>query len=375
MNKKELYTLFKTSFNEWQEDNAVLRAGALTFFIILPLPTLLLIIIGIFAQFYGEAQAIQIIIQQIAAVAGPAVADLFRELITNTGSPFTSVFSSIVVIGFSIGGAIGAFSVLRDTMDHIWEVRAPKGLPLWTRVRQKIFPFIIVSALGLIVIAWTGIASRLFNLIMLYSINATLTVVALLVTEVLLSFGVSTLLLAIIYKMIPQATVHWRDVGWASIATGVAFTVADYIFGSYVQTFPITTVAGAAGSLLIILLWIFVLNQIVLFGAEVSKTYATTIGVHANQHLSPLVQDIFEPITRAGQAIEQATKGPVEPTTEAEDKKEPSEQALPEHEIPVSEEAKQEAQTQPEQPEDQQQGSIEVNIKVKLPPKEQSENE
>lgn len=373
MNKRELYTIFKTSLKEWQEDNAVLRAGALTFFIILPLPTLLLIVIGIFAQFYGEAQAIQIIVQQIAAVAGPAVADLFRELITNAGSPFTSVFSSIVVIGFSIGGAIGAFSVLRDTMDHIWDVRAPKGLSLWTRVRQKIFPFIIVSALGLIVIAWTGVASRLFNFITMYSINDTLTIAALIVAEVLLSFAVSTLLLAIIYKMIPQATVHWHDVGLASIVTGVAFTVANYIFGSYVQTFPITTVAGAAGSLLIILLWIFVLNQIVLFGAEVSKTYATTIGVHAKQHLPSSVQNILEPITRAGQAIEQATKGPVESTAESEDKKEPSEQVPAAPKTSSSEEAKQEPQPPPEQPEENQHGSIEVKIKVKLPPKEQSE--
>ncbi|MCW4003560.1 MAG: YihY/virulence factor BrkB family protein [Candidatus Bathyarchaeota archaeon] len=375
MNKRELYTLFKTSLKEWQEDNAVLRAGALTFFIILPLPTLLLLVIGIFAQFYGEAQAIQIIVQQIAAVAGPAVADLFRELITSTGSPFTSVFSSIVVIGFSIGGAIGAFSVLRDTMDRIWDVRAPKGLSLWTRIRQKIFPFIIVSALGLIVIAWTGIASRLFNLITLYSINDTLTIVALTVAEALLSFGVSTLLLAIIYKMIPQATVHWHDVGVAAVVTGIAFTVANYIFGSYIQTFPITTVAGAAGSLLIILLWIFVLNQIVLFGAEVSKTYATTAGVHAKQHLPSAVKNIIEPITRAGQAIEQATKGPVESTTKSEDKKETSEQVLPAPETPASEEAKQEPQSPPEHPEDHQHGSVEVKIKVKLPPKEQPEEE
>ena len=224
-------------------------------------------------------------------------------------------------------------------------------------------------------IVWTGVASRLFNLITLYSINDTLTIVALTAAEVLLSFGVSTLLLAIIYKMIPQATVHWHDVGLASIVTGVAFTVANYIFGSYVQTFPITTVAGAAGSLLIILLWIFVLNQIVLFGAEVSKTYATTVGVHARQHLPSSVKNIIEPITRAGQAIEHATKGPVEPTTKSEDKKEPSEQVPTAPKTPASEEAKQEPQLPPEQTEDHQHGSIEVNIKVKLPPKEQSEEE
>ena len=126
MNRKELYWIFKTSFRDWLDDNATLRAAALTFFIILPLPTLLLIVIAIFAEFFGQSQAIQILVTQISAVVGPAVAELFRQLLSNAASPFTSVWTAIVVVGFSLGGAIGAFSVLRDAMDCIWEVRVPK---------------------------------------------------------------------------------------------------------------------------------------------------------------------------------------------------------------------------------------------------------
>ena len=320
MNRKELYKIFKTSFRDWLDDNATLRAAALTFFIILPLPTLLLIVIAVFAQFFGQTQAIEILVQQISAVVGPAVAELFRQLLSNAGSPFTSVWTAIVVVGFSMGGAIGAFSVLRDTMDCIWEVRLPKGRPLWKRIRQKIGPFALVSALGLIVIAWTAISSSLFSLITLFSINGTLTVIAITIAQVVLSFSVATLLLAIIYKMIPEERVHWRDVALASIVTGIAFTVANYIFGTYIQTFTVTTVFGAAGALLIILLWIFVLNQIVLFGAEVSKVYATTAGAHAKQHLPASIERIVQPLEKAGEIIEQATKDEFE--TEEKPKKE-----------------------------------------------------
>jgi uncharacterized BrkB/YihY/UPF0761 family membrane protein len=129
-----------------------LRAAALTFFIILPLPTLLLIVIAIFAQFWGQTQAIQILTLQISAVVGPSVASLFEQLLSNAASPFNSIWTAIVVIGFSFGGAIGAFSVLRDTMNCIWEVRVPKGRPLWKRIRKTIGPFVLVSSLGLIVI-------------------------------------------------------------------------------------------------------------------------------------------------------------------------------------------------------------------------------
>ena len=268
MNRKQLYGIFKTAFKDWLEDNAVLRAGALSFFIILPLPTLLLIAVGIFSEFVGETQAIQVLVQQITAIVGPTVAQLFSQLIISAGSPFTSLWTAIVVIGFSIGGAIGAFAVLRDTMDCIWEVELPKGQPLWKRVRQKTMPFVMVSALGLIVIAWTAIASVLLNAIRLLSVNEVLTFISLAIAEVFLSFVAVTLLLAIIYKIIPEAKVHWQDVTLASIVTGIAFTVTNLVFGIYIQAFTITTVAGAAGSLLIILLWIFVLNQIAVLKSQ-----------------------------------------------------------------------------------------------------------
>ncbi len=176
------------------------------------------------------------------------------------------------------------------------------------RIRQTIGPFVVVSSLGLIVIVWTAIASSLFSLIKLYSINGTLTVIVIAIAQVVLSFAVATLLLALIYKMIPEAKVHWRDVAVASVTTGIAFTVANYIFGTYIQTFTVTTLIGTSGVLVVILLWIFVLNQIVLFGAELSKVYATNAGEHAKQHLPASVERIVEPFEKAGELIEQATK-------------------------------------------------------------------
>ena len=285
MNLQIVYGVFKTALIDWLDDNAVLRSAALTFFIILPLPTLLLIVTAIFGLFLGEQQAIQVLVQQISAVVGPAVADLFSQLIKNTGSPFTSAWTAIVVVGFSIGGAIGAFSVLSDTINCIWEIQLPKRQSFLRQVKQKIRPFAVVSSLGLIVIAWTSITQGLVRAITMLSTSEILILVELTATHIVLSFGVTTLLLAIIYKALPETRVQWRDVTLAAITTGVAFTLTNYIFGAYIQVFTVTTVAGTAGSLLIILLWIFILNQILLFGAEVSKVYATTVNsLKTNSH-------------------------------------------------------------------------------------------
>jgi len=307
MNKHELYSIFKTAFKRWLQD-APIRAAALTFFIILPLPTLLLIVVSFFGQFIGQEQAIQIITQQITALTGPAIAELFSDLIVSTGSEFTSLWTAVVVIGFSIAGGIGAFSVLRDAMDCIWEVELPKNCPLTNRIRGKIVPFIVVSSLGLIVIAWTAAESILFSAIIATSINEFLTVIALALAQVFLSFAMATLLLAIIYKLIPQAKVTWQDVSLAAVITRIAFTATNYLFGAFIQTFTVTTVAGGAGTLLIILLWIFVLNQIVLFGAELSKSYATKIRPISELHFSEQIEKVMQPLIKVCEKIEAAAK-------------------------------------------------------------------
>jgi len=319
MDKRELYRIFRDAFSNWIRGNATIRAAALTFFIILPLPTLLLIISAFFGVFFGEAQANQILVQQISAVAGPAVTALFSQLIESTASPFTSAWTTFVVVGFSVAGAMGAFVVLRDSLNSIWGVRLPVGQPLWKRVRRMVLPFFVVSVLGLVVIVWTALAGGLFNAIEYFSVNTILTFVALGVAQVASSFGIAVLLLAITYKLLPQVKVHWRDVALAAIVTGAAFTVANYIFGTYIQVFVVTTVAGAAGALLIILLWIFVLNQIVLFGAEVSKVYAVRFGGYRERVLPESVGRLVEPFQRAGELFEWVTKGEVdyaEPETE-----------------------------------------------------------
>jgi hypothetical protein len=148
----------------------------------------------------------------------------------------------------------------------------------------------------------------------MYSLNSTLAGIGVAIAEVVTSFLVAALLLAIIYKMIPESKVHWQDVALASIVTGTAFTVTNYIFGTYISAFTPTTVAGAAGSLLIILLWIFVLNQIVLYGAEVSKVYAVTVGKHSRKHLPEPLEKVVESIEKAGEIVEHATKEDVVPT-------------------------------------------------------------
>jgi membrane protein len=367
MNRNALTNLFRTSFKDWLEDNAPIRAAALTFFIILPLPSLLVIVATFFAQFYGQTQANQLLVQQISSLTGPVVAELFKQLLASTTSPFTSLWAAITVIGFSLAGAIGAFAILRDTMNVVWEVKLPKTKKLGARVRETIGPFLLVSSLGLIVIAATVTSAVLFSAIKIYSINETLTLISLTAVQILLSFSLSTLLFGIIYKVLPDRKVHSIDVAFPAIIAGVAFTVVNYVLGFYVQTFKVSTIAGAAGSLLIILLWIYILNLIVLFGGEISKVYATTVGPHPYLHVIPREEKIIQPLDRVGGKIKEATKEKAETVMSIETQKKPETKASEKIEQSankqhLSSNAKEEAPLVDEESED---GSVEVNVVIK----------
>ena len=373
MNRKDLFQLFKTSFKDWREDNATMRAAALTFFIILPLPSLLLIVVSIYALFVGQTAATQQVIQQITSIAGPSVAGLFSELLASSSSPFTSVWAAFTLVIFSIAGAVGTFAVLRDIMDVIWEVKLLKKPSFTIRVKQRIGPFILVSALGLIVIAWTGIATILFSVIKLFSINGTLTFLAVEVAQVLLSFGLATLLFALIYKVIPLVRVHWIDVILPGVVTSIAFTVANYVLGIYIQIFTVTTIIGAAGSLIIILLWIFILNQIVLFGAEISKVYASTFGPHPKQHLPGRVEKILETLEETEEKIEEATGKIIEAPDEMIERvqvKEVVEKPLDQmkgEELEGKVKKSIEKTEESVKPENTDEASVEVSVKIKTP--------
>jgi membrane protein len=275
MDRKLFLDIAGTAFQKWLTQKSSLRAAALTYFMILPLPLLLLIILGILALFYGQADAFQALIQQITTIAGPAVADLMRQLLDAVKTPFTSVFASLVSLGFTVAGAIGAFSVLQETMNSIWDVPQLR-FSFVEKVKRKIVPFLLVSVLGFAIMVWTGVSAVLFGFITfaLEYFASNIVEVVLRTTQIGLSFVLSTILFAVIYKQIPDLAIQWGDVVLAAVITGILFTVTNYLIGIVLEVFTITTVTGAAGSLLILLPWFFLINQFILYGATFSRVYA-----------------------------------------------------------------------------------------------------
>jgi membrane protein len=216
--------------------------------------------------------------QQIITVVGPAVAGLVGQLIESARTPFTTFLAAVISVAFTVAGALGAFGVLQDSLNIIWNVAPAKPRSIKAIIRSKIFPFLFVSGLGVIIIVGSAIIPILFSLFSLAFESSIGFSILLRVTTLLFSFGLATLLFAIVYKKVPDTTLSWKDVSLAAVITGLLFTIGNYIFGIYVQTFSATSVYGAAGSLMALLLWIYFAAQFLLFGAEFSKIYTETKG-------------------------------------------------------------------------------------------------
>ena len=283
MKPRTFLELLVSAFHKWLDSHASLRAAALTYFIILPLPSLFLIIMMVLSQIFGQTDSFQNLIHYITAVVGPTIANLIQQILETAITPFTSILTTITTIIFTSIGAIGAFHVLQNIMNDIWEI-PPKKLGFTQKLKNKLVPFLTISTLGLAIIIWTGITAVLLNYItsLLNPLASNTIPILIQTTHIILSFGLATLLFAIMYKQIPDQPIEWKDVTLAATFTGFIFTLANHLIGIILELFTVTSITGAAGAVMILLLWIYLITQLIIYGAALSKVHSEKRTSHSH---------------------------------------------------------------------------------------------
>jgi membrane protein len=152
-----------------------------------------------------------------------------------------------------------------------------------------VLPFVVIIGLGVVVVAYTAFTTVLFGAVV-YLLTPVLgggAPIFLRGLEIVLSLGLGTLLFAIIFKLLPETQVEWRDVWLAAFLTGVVFTVLNYLFGVYLGLVQVSTLAGTAGSLMVLFLWIYLTDLFILFGVQFSRVYAQKFGSYKNKPITP----------------------------------------------------------------------------------------
>jgi membrane protein len=279
MNLKSFGSVLKDGFNGWLDAKAPRLGAALAFYAVVSLAPLLVFILWAAALVFGPDAAAGRLAGQLADVVGQPMADALQEMIRDANRPWHGTLQTILGVAMLLFGASGVFAELQDAMNTIWQVTPRPGRWLITIVRDRFLSFLLVMGvcilllLSLMATAALAILERTWG-------PSTLPGGPLLwhVLNLGVSFVIVTLLFALILKVLPDAKVRWRDVWLGAVTTALLFTLGKYVLGVYLARGDVTSGYGAAGSLLVVLLWVYYASQILLFGAALTRAWAVCCG-------------------------------------------------------------------------------------------------
>jgi membrane protein len=279
---KEILQLFRETSRAWSADKAPRMGAALAYYAAFSIAPLLIIAIGITSAFFGEQDARVDVVGELRHTLGEPAAQAIDDLLKQTHSSSGSTLPTVVGFVVLLFGASGVFVELQDALNTIWKVAPPQGLGLLSLLRYRMVSFSVVLATGFLLLVSLAVSTALSGL------SGFLTPATLVGgvdfwqgVNLLVSFVFITLLFGMIFKLLPDTPVAWRDVWVGAAVTALLFTLGKYLLGLYLGMSSTTSAFGAAGSLVLLLLWVYYSSQILLFGAEFTRAYST---LRRNRH-------------------------------------------------------------------------------------------
>jgi membrane protein len=271
--------LVKDAFNGFLDDKVVKLSGALAYFTVFSIGPMLIVIIFFADLFYGRDAVEGTIFEQIKGFVGANAAAQIQEIIRNATLSGKGTVTGIIGIITLLVGATTVFAEIQDTINTIWGLK-PKPEKGWLKiVLDRLLSFSIVVSIGfllLVSLVVTGLVEALSN--RLINIFPHVALLLIYIFNLLITFGIVTLLFAIIFKVLPDAIIKWKDVITGAMVTAVLFMIGKFGITFYIGSSSVGTAYGTAGSFVILLLWVYYSSIILYFGAEFTKAYAATYG-------------------------------------------------------------------------------------------------
>ena len=285
MSRHPLVLFLREVLAEWQRDRALVLGAALAYYTLFALAPLLVLVIAIAGLALGRAAAQGEIVAQIAGLMGADGAKMIEGMIVQASRPASGVVATLVSLGTMLLGASGVFSQLQAALDQIFgtEARTRRGSGVRGAVRQRLAYVGMILGIGFLLLVSLVLSAALAAVHDLLAAHLPLAARVLPPLNFALSLVVVSGLFALIYKVLPDAKLAWRDVWLGATCTAILFTVGKSLIGIYLGRAGATSVYGAAGSLVLVLLWIYYSAQILLLGAEFTHAYATTRGSRKNR--------------------------------------------------------------------------------------------
>ena len=278
MNIKDVWALTKESVSAWSNDYAPSMGAALSYYTLFSIAPLLIIVIAVAGLFFGADAVRSVVFDQLHALMGEEGAEAVQDMLATANEPSTGGFAAVVsVVGLLIG-ATTAFGEIQAALDRIWRAPAYEGSGLWFLLRTRLLSFGMILGMAFLLTV-SLVTSAALSMIgkwwdgWLGGWEALAHVL-----DIVVNLGFLTLVFALIYKMIPRVKVSWHDVWIGAAVTAVLFTIGKVLIGLYIGKSDVASSFGTAGSLVIVVIWVYYASQIFLFGAELTRVYAETYG-------------------------------------------------------------------------------------------------
>jgi membrane protein len=278
MKVKESWQFLRDVWAAWSEDKAPRLGAALAYYAVFSLAPLLLVAIAIAGAVFGRDAAEGQIVGEIRGLIGDTGATAVEAAVRNAAKPTSSAIASAVGLLVLLFGASGVFGQLQDALNTIWKVKPKPGRGLRGTLEDRFLSFAMVLGIGFLLLVSLVLSAALAAAGKFFGAVLPVPETVLHALNFAVSFAVVTLLFALIYKILPDVRISWRDVWVGAVVTSFLFSIGKLLIGLYLGHSSVGSTYGAAGALVIVLLWMYYSAQILLLGAEFTRVFAKRRG-------------------------------------------------------------------------------------------------
>ena len=284
---KGLIEIFKCAFTGFSDNKVMKLSGSLAYYTVFSMAPLLIVIISLCGLFLGREAVEGKIYGQLAGFVGSDTATQLQDMIKNASLAGKSKMAAIIGVITLLVGATSIFAEIQDSINSIWGLK-PKPKRGWIKLLQnRVLSFSVIISLGFLLLVSLGVSSIIDG----FSNRLTahfpgVAIIVFYVINILITFSVTSLIFGVIFKVLPDGNIKWKDVLAGAMATAFLFMLGKFAISFYISKSNVGSTYGAAGSLVILLLWIYYSSLILYFGAELTKAYALKYGspIHPNQY-------------------------------------------------------------------------------------------
>ncbi len=279
---REFRVSLKDTAKQWWDRDPFNHSIIIAYYTIFSLPGLLIIIINLAGYFYDKEEVTALITGQIQDILGGDTAKDIGSIITNASKSKTTLISSIVGIATLLFGATGVFYHLQQMLNRIWKVepKVKTRHKILELIRDRLFSFGLILVVGFLLLVSLVLSAGLSALSNWVSIHLSESVLVFFgFLDIAVSMGIITILFAAIFKFLPDIKIKWKDVWSGAFLTSILFVIAKFALSLYFGSSDLGSTYGAAGSVILIMLWVSYAGLILLFGAEFTQVHITRMGM------------------------------------------------------------------------------------------------